>query len=118
MWHGAEVSAERLEGAGRVTVVADREGDIYNFIVRRPPEVELLLRSAQDRGLADGTLLVASVASWPEQGRSVIAAPPRIKRAGKTAAARRKDLLGHEGSDTIPPMATWTKCPCTNASPH
>ena len=89
--HGAEVSAERLEGAARVTVVADREGDIYDFIVRRPPQVDLLLRSAQDRGLADGTLLVASVASWPEQGRSVIAAPPRIKRAGKTAAARLGD---------------------------
>lgn len=86
--HGAEIAAERLDAAARITVVADRESDIYDFMVRRPPQVDLLIRSAQDRALADGTLLAARVASWPEQGRSVITVPPRIKRAAKTAAAR------------------------------
>jgi len=85
---GAEIAAERLEGAARITVVTDREGDIDDFMVRRPPKVDLLIRSGQDRALADGMLLSARIASWPEQGRSLITVPPRLKRAERTAAAR------------------------------
>jgi len=44
-------------GAACVTVVADREGDIYEEFALRPAEVELVIRAQQDRLLADGTLL-------------------------------------------------------------
>jgi hypothetical protein len=86
--HGADIAAERLDAAARITVVADRESDVYDLFARRPASVELLVRSAQDRALADGGLLAARVASWPEQDRHAIAVPPRIQRAEKTAAAR------------------------------
>ena len=49
----------RAAGATSVTVVADREGDIYAAFASRPPEVELLVRAQTDRGLADDGYLYA-----------------------------------------------------------
>ena len=52
---GMEESARLLEaGAARVTAVADREGDIYEMFARRPEGMDVLVRAAQDRVLADG----------------------------------------------------------------
>ena len=49
---GAEAAAILREaGAISVTVIADREGDLYPAFARRPPEVELLVR-AQTEGWA------------------------------------------------------------------
>ena len=48
-------SARLLEaGAARVTAVADREGDIYEMFACRPEGMDVLVRAAQDRVLADG----------------------------------------------------------------
>ena len=44
-----------VAGAASVTVVEDREGDIYESFAFKPTGVELLIRAAQDRALADGT---------------------------------------------------------------
>ena len=41
-----------LAGAASVTVVEDREGDIYESFALKPSGVELLIRAAQDRALA------------------------------------------------------------------
>jgi hypothetical protein len=60
-WIAAAQAASGLRHAGArsVTVVADREGDIYAAYARRPPEIELLVRAQTDRGLATGGTLYA-----------------------------------------------------------
>ena len=52
---GAEAAAGlSAAGAACVTVVADREGDIYEDFALRPEATELVIRAGQDRRLADG----------------------------------------------------------------
>jgi hypothetical protein len=48
---GADEAASVCIGARRITVVADRESDIYEAFALRPDGVELLVRAAQDRSL-------------------------------------------------------------------
>jgi hypothetical protein len=79
---GTISAAELLEaGAACVTVVTDREGDVYETFALRPPEVELVIRAQQDRTLADGTLL--SVPGWRGRAR------PRGDRVAGRARPRR-----------------------------
>ena len=52
---GAEAAASlRAAGSTAVTLVADREGDLYPAFARRPGAVELLVRAQTERGLAGG----------------------------------------------------------------
>jgi len=84
--YGAEVAGERLESAALITVVADRESDIYDLFARRPASVHLLCRSAQDRILMGGGLLSELCAGWMEQDRVTISVPPRGQRAERQAS--------------------------------
>jgi len=81
---GAESASALAEaGAACVTVVEDREGDIYECFTFRPTNVEKLVRAAQDRRLADGTSLFSKACEWSEAGRMVVdipAAPGRRAR--------------------------------------
>lgn len=81
---GAEhAAALAAAGAAQVTVVADREGDIYEDFACRPCGVEVLIRAGQDRRLADGTHLFAKVEALPEAGRMMVdlaATPGRCAR--------------------------------------
>jgi Transposase DDE domain len=74
-----------LADAAMITVVEDREGDIYDQFARRPPSVHLLVRAAQDRALAVKQPLFAHCAGWPEQARYPVAVPPQGGRPGRTA---------------------------------
>lgn len=77
-------------GAARVTVVADREGDIYEDFACKPGDVEVLIRAGHDRLLADGSHLFAKAETLPEAGRMTVdlaAAPGR--RARKAVLALR-----------------------------
>ena len=70
-------------GALCVTVVADREGDIYEALALKPDGVELVIRAAQDRALEGGDRLFAHLAGRPEAGRFTVdlaAAPGRAAR--------------------------------------
>jgi hypothetical protein len=70
---GAErASALADAGAACVTVVEDREGDIYECFAFKPANVEKLVRAAQDRCLADGSLLFSKADAWDEAGRMAI----------------------------------------------
>lgn len=82
---GAEVAAERLAAAAMVTVVADRESDVYELFARRPAAVHLLCRSAQDRVLVGGERLSQRCTGWAEQGRATIRVPRRGQQAERTA---------------------------------
>jgi hypothetical protein len=54
---GAETAARVLSKASSITVVADRESDIYTDYAMRPEGVDLLCRMRHNRCLADGQKL-------------------------------------------------------------
>jgi hypothetical protein len=81
----AEEASDVLAGAACITVVADRESDIYEQFARRPEGVHLLTRAAQDRCLTDAGRLFATVDSWPEKHRETIVLPAQPGRRERTA---------------------------------
>jgi Transposase DDE domain len=83
---GAERAAVLAEaGAACVTVVEDREGDIYESFAFKPPNVEKLVRAAQDRRLADGSSLFAQADAWDEAGQMGVELPAVPGRKARTA---------------------------------
>lgn len=77
-------------GAACVTVIADREADIYEDFAFKPEGVEVLIRACQDRALADGSRLFQRADKLPEAGHMTVelpAAPGR--RARQTTLALR-----------------------------
>jgi Transposase DDE domain len=108
--HGAEIAGERLADAAMITVVADRESDIYDLFARRPAGVHLLCRSAQDRILLEGGLLSEHCAAWQEQDRTQISVPPR----GTTRPAREATVVLRFGPVTLKrPPARVSELPAT-----
>jgi hypothetical protein len=86
----AQAAALILGGARRVTVIADRESDVYEAFALAPPGVEMLVRSAQDRSLGDKGLLFATVDALPEADRQVLELPAHGgRKARKTVMAVR-----------------------------
>jgi hypothetical protein len=83
--HGAELAADRLAAAETITMVGDRESDIYDLFARRPANVHLLCRSAHPRAMTTGGLLPEHCASLPEQGRETIDVPPKASRKARQA---------------------------------
>lgn len=59
---GCEAAARTLQEAASVTMVADRESDIYLLFARKPAGLDLIVRAAQDRKLADGGRLFGALA--------------------------------------------------------
>jgi len=99
---GCTGTAEVLADARSVTMIADRESDIYELFAGRPTGLGLLVRAAQDRCLADGGRLFAALADAPELTRRRIAVPSRgpgdkgreaqlVVKAGRVAIARPKN---------------------------
>jgi hypothetical protein len=83
---GAESAAALVEaGASCVTVVEDREGDIYECFAFKPANVEKLVRAAQDRRLADGSSLFAKADEWPEAGQMAVELPAAPGRKARQA---------------------------------
>ena len=67
---GSKVASELCEaGAARVSVVADRESDIYEVFALKPANVELLVRANHDRVLEEDERLFAHVGAQLETGR-------------------------------------------------
>jgi hypothetical protein len=87
-------AAEVLTEATSVTVVSDRESDIYTHFVYRPPTTHLIVRACQNRRIETGEeeqqidLLFSHIDSLPEDGRlsvSIPAAPGRKARSSELA---------------------------------
>ena len=65
---GAESARALAEAAAAsVTVIEDREGDIYESFALKPAGVEMLVRAAQDRTMAGGGRLFAKADGWARQ---------------------------------------------------
>ncbi len=84
-WLSGAESASALADAGAacITIIEDREGDIYECFAFKPTNVEKLVRAAQDRSLAEGTSLFSKAETWDEAGHMTVelpAAPGRKAR--------------------------------------
>jgi hypothetical protein len=83
------VARARLKQAVQVTVIADREADIYEMFARVPDErTHVLIRARHDRALSTeagerGGRLFAMLSAQPEAGRDVIALPARPGRPAR-----------------------------------
>jgi Transposase DDE domain len=80
-----EQAASVCAGAGRITVIADREGDIYEAFALRPEATDLLIRAAQDRSLEDGGRLFAALDALPLAGQADLDLPAGPGRRARTA---------------------------------
>jgi len=111
---GAESASVLMEaGAACVTVIEDREGDIYECFAFKPANVEKLVRAAQDRRLTDGTCLFSKADTWNEAGRMTVelpAAPGRKARKAELSVSFGKAEimrpLSRKVSDALPESIT------------
>jgi hypothetical protein len=79
----AQAASLVAAGAASVTVIADREGDIYGAFADRPQGVDLLVRASHNRHLEAGGRLFDCTQDLEEAGRmrlSLPAAPGRRAR--------------------------------------
>ncbi len=86
-WLNATNTAASLVAAGAscVTVVTDREGDIYEEFACRPAETELLIRAHHDRVLEGGGTLYDCIEGISELGRETIDLPANPGRPARQA---------------------------------
>jgi hypothetical protein len=89
---GTARAGEVLATASQITVVSDRESDIYEQIACRPSNVHQIVRACQNRRIEThpeaNALLFPFIDSLPEQGRLIVtipAAPGRKVRAAELA---------------------------------
>jgi len=83
---GVERATELMAAAASVVIVGDRESDIYSCFARRPAEVDLIVRAAQDRALVEKGSLFASALAWPELRQMLVkVAPRRVGDRGRIA---------------------------------
>jgi hypothetical protein len=84
---GGEQAKAALALAAMVTVLDDREGDIYEKWARLPDRrTHLLTRASQNRSLADGDSLFPTLAGFPEAYRYTLDVPARPgKRSARQA---------------------------------
>jgi hypothetical protein len=99
-----EATAARLSEACAVTMVADRESDIYELFVHRPKSLNLIVRAAQDRSLATGGRLFEALDGTKALGSRAVRVAPRgpgdkgrtatvALRSGKVCIARPSNGL-------------------------
>ncbi|NJO32987.1 MAG: IS4 family transposase [Rhodospirillales bacterium] len=87
----AEQGKQTLAAASMVTMVSDREGDIFAVWASVPEEnVHLIARSMHDRRLADGRSLYETAASFPVCATRTVALPEREHK--RTARSARLSL--------------------------
>ena len=109
---GCQAAAGVLSKATNVTMVADRESDIYELFVRKPERLDLIVRAAQNRCLSDETMLFAALADAEVLQTSIVKVAPRGPgdkgreatvelRAGRVSLARPQNLKRSEARDAV-----------------
>jgi hypothetical protein len=74
---GCQSAVGVLAQAARLTMVADRESDMYPLFARRPANLDLIVRAAQDRNLAGGGKLFAALDTAPCLATTQVKVSPR-----------------------------------------
>ena len=90
---GAETAGEVLAAAAMITMVEDREGDIYDQFARRPANVHLLVRAAQNRSVAADARLFEQCAAWSVVARHIITVPAKRGGSGKGQRTERTAVV-------------------------
>jgi hypothetical protein len=87
---GADGAARACAAARQMTLISDRESDIYAAFAQRPAGAHMVVRAAQDRSLEDGGRLFAMTDALPEAGRAKLDLPAKPGRCAReaTLAAR------------------------------
>ena len=124
-WRGGmEAAAASLCGAARITVVGDRESDIYPVFAARPAGVDLLVRAAQNRSLAGGGLLFEAGEAFEPRVCALVDHVPRApggkpRRLNLHLSAGRVEILrpGTAGKDERPASASIWSSPRRRAAP-
>jgi hypothetical protein len=109
---GCQAAASVLSEAASVTMVADRESDIYELFVRRPVRLDLIVRAAQDRCLSNETMLFTALAGAEVLQTSMVKVAPRGPgdkgreatvelRAGRVSLARPQNIKRSETRDAV-----------------
>jgi hypothetical protein len=75
---GCEAATKSLPHAASLTMVADRESDVYALFARKPAGLDLIVRAAQNRKLAGGGTLFAALAD----AQPLIVSPVRVTPRG------------------------------------
>lgn len=100
----AEQTKQTLAAAAQVTVVADRESDLFAVWARLPaPGFHLIVRVMQDRCLTDGGKLYDTVAHCPLSATRIIDLPERDEGKVKRAARSAKLSLRFGPVEIAPP---------------
>ncbi len=87
----AEQAKAVLASARMITVVNDREGDLYAHWARTPqPNVHLLSRVMRDHALVGGGTLRAAVARVPFCAKAMLKLPKRLDRPARAAHLRMR----------------------------
>jgi hypothetical protein len=81
---GADRAAKICASATKITVIADRESDIYESFTRRPTNVDLLIRAAKDRNLG-ATSLFSHADALPITARMELELPAKPGRKARRA---------------------------------
>ena len=110
-----QASAERLQSAALVTVVTDREGDIFEMFACRPKGVEVLIRAAQDR-LTEGKdkLLLQPEGQARARAYGRVTCPPRTKKAIRSDRCTVQSRHPQAAKE----QACYTGCSCSTADLH
>lgn len=89
-WIDGTTRASEVVGAAAksITIVSDRESDIYEHFVQCPPNAHQIVRACQNRCIetdskAASDTLFAYIDSLPEQGRLEVKIPPAPGRAAR-----------------------------------
>lgn len=85
---GARRAGEVLSKAARITVVSDRESDLYEDFARKPGNVHVLIRACANRNLVNGGKLFDHAANLADAGcitAPIAASPGRPAREARLA---------------------------------
>ena len=96
-----ERSGELLQAASMVTVVADREADIYEMFACRPGSVEVVIRASHDRVVEGGAgKLFSSLEGRPTEEHEIElpARPGQRKRTARLAVRFGSTTINHPRS--------------------
>jgi hypothetical protein len=88
----AQMASQRLCEARLVTVIADREADIYEVFARLPDaRTHVIVRASADRALADcDERMLGAIGAAPQAGRIEFEMPSRAGRAVRNVVAAVK----------------------------
>jgi len=85
--NGARRASEVLAKALCITVVSDRESDLYEDFALKPENVQVLIRASANRNLVNGEKLFGYASRLPEAGRISVTIPARSWQANPRGAS-------------------------------